>query len=173
MGKQALGSCGRQASGHLGAWSIQSKSYSEGNTMRLSWRVAVSFIGLASAGCTATKTPILAVAADNVGITAGVGAQNQGGDLTVGYKGAKFAVVPVQTSGGQRLTLYNGDSQHEKSFSVFAALGVDRNAGLYSNVDLRQVVAVGPAAEIWAAGSSGATPEEINAAINAGIIQRW
>jgi hypothetical protein len=135
--------------------------------------VAASLIGLAFAGCTTTaRTPIVAVAADHVGVTAGVGAQSQGANLTIGYKGAKFAVVPVQNFKGERLTLYNGDQQHEKSFSVFALLGVDAKAGLSPTVDIRQVVAVGPAAEIWAAGSSGVTKADLNEAIAAGIVQR-
>jgi hypothetical protein len=134
--------------------------------------IAVSFVGLAFAGCTTAQTPIVAVAVDNVGVTAGVGAQNQGANLTVGYKGAKFAVVPVQNSKGERLTLFNGDRQHEKSFSVFALLGVDAKAGLSPNVDIRQVVAVGPAAEIWAAGSSGVTAADLKAAIASGVVQR-
>jgi hypothetical protein len=134
--------------------------------------VTISFIGLAFAGCNTVRSPIVAVAVDDVGVTAGLGAQSQGGNLTIGYKGAKFAVVPVQNSRGERLTLLNGDQQHEKSFSVFALLGVDAKGGLTPNTDIRQVVAVGPAAEIWAAGSSGVTPADLNAAITAGTIQR-
>jgi hypothetical protein len=139
----------------------------------LSKLVAVSIVGLALAGCTTTaRTPIVAGAVDSVGVTAGLGAQSQGGNLTVGYKGAKFAVVPVQNSVGQRLTLLNGDPQHEKSFSVFALLGVDAKGGLSPGTDIRQVVAVGPAAEIWAAGSSGVTKADLDAAMAAGIVQR-
>jgi hypothetical protein len=134
--------------------------------------VTVSFIGLAFAGCNTVRSPIVAVAVDDVGVTAGLGAQSQGGNVTIGYKGAKFAVVPVQNSEGGRLTLFNGDQQHEKSFSVFALLGVDVKGGLTPNTDIRQVVAVGPAAEIWAAGSSGVTQADLNAAMTAGIIQR-
>src|SRR3954463_5888951 len=91
---------------------------------------ALSFIGLAFAGCTTARTPIVAGAVDSVGVTAGLGAQSQGGNLTVGYKGAKFAVVPVQNSLGERLTLFNGSEQEEKSFSVFALLGVDAKGAL-------------------------------------------
>jgi len=132
----------------------------------------MSFAGLALAGCTTARTPIIAGAVDSVGVTIGAGAQSQGGQLTVGYKGAKFAVVPVQNSIGERLTLQNGDAEHEKSFSVFALLGVDAKGGLSPGVDIRQVVAVGPAAEIWAAGSSGVSKEALKAAIDAGTIQR-
>jgi len=140
--------------------------------------LAFSLAGLAVAGCTATTSavpytpPIVAGAVDNVGITAGVGAQNQGANLTVGYKGAKFAVVPVANSRGERLTLYNGDRQHEKTFSVFALLGVDAKGGLAPDVDIRQVVAVGPAAELWATGASGVTPADLKAAMDAGAVQR-
>jgi hypothetical protein len=139
---------------------------------------AVPLIAAASTGCTTTATapaptiPIVAVAADNVGITAGMGAQNQGANLTIGYKGIKAAVVPVQTWEGKRLSLYNGDRLHEKSFSVFALLGVDAKGGLRPAADIRQVVAVGPAAEIWAAGASGVTKPDLDAAIAAGTIQR-
>ena len=139
--------------------------------MKLGGLVAVFLIGLASAGCTTARTPILAVAVDNVGVTAGVGAQNQGANLTVGYKGAKFAIVPVQNDKGGRLTLRDGPDR-EVGFSVFALLGVDAKAGLSPNTDIRQVVAVGPAADLWAFGASGATKEDLKAAQDAGIIRR-
>ena len=135
--------------------------------------VTASFIGLAFAGCTTTgRTPIVAGAVDDVGITAGLGAQSQGGNLTIGFRGAKFAVVPVQTSSGERLTLANGSQQKEKSFSVFALLGVDAAGGLSPGVDVRQVVAVGPAADIWAEGSSGVSKADLDAAIKSGQIQK-
>ena len=136
----------------------------------LSKLIAGSFAALALTGCTTARTPLVAVAVDSVGVTLGAGAQSQGGNLTVGFKGAKFAVVPVQTHTGDRLVLKSGDQ--EKSFSVFAALGVDAKGGLGPGVDIRQVVAVGPAAEIWAAGTSGVSAADLRAATEAVIIQR-
>ena len=54
-------------------------------------------IGLALAGCNTVQTPIMAVAADDVGVVAAFKPAAQGGaSLTVGYKGAKFAVLPVE-----------------------------------------------------------------------------
>jgi hypothetical protein len=138
--------------------------------MRISGLIAVSFVGLALVGCTTAGTPIVAVAVDNVGVTAGVGAQNQGANLTVGYKGAKFAVVPVQNVDGDRLTLRDGPNR-ENGFSVFAMLGLDVKGGLSPNADIRQVVAVGPAADLWAYGASGVNDAQIKAAKAAGVIR--
>lgn len=138
--------------------------------MRLSGLLAASFIGLALAGCTTAGTPIVAVAVDNVGVTAGVGAQSQGANLTVGYKGAKFAVVPVLNARGQNLRLHDGPDR-DNGFSVFAMLGVDGKVLPGPTVDIRQVVAVGPAADIWAFGASGVTKEQTKAARDAGVIR--
>jgi len=140
--------------------------------LKLGAIISGSLIAVAFTGCTTVGTPIVAGAVDSVGVTAGLGAQNQGGNLTVGYKGAKFAVVPVQTSQGERLVLNNGGPQQEKMFSVFALLGVDAKGGLGPGVDVRQVVAVGPAADIWAEGSSGVNKDVLKAAIDAGTIQK-
>jgi hypothetical protein len=138
--------------------------------MRLSGVLAASSMGLALAGCTTAGTPIVAVAVDNVGVTAGVGAQSQGANLTVGYKGAKFAVVPVQNSKGKNLRLHDGPDR-DNGFSVFAMLGVDGKVLPSPTVDIRQVVAVGPAADIWAYGASGVKDEQIKAARAAGVIR--
>lgn len=140
--------------------------------LRLGAIIAVSLGALALAGCNSVTTPIVAGAVDSVGVTAGMGAQSQGGNLSIGFKGAKFAIVPVQTSQGQRLVLANGGPQQEKMFSVFALLGVDAKGGLGPAVDVRQVVAVGPAADIWAEGSSGVSKQDLDAAIASGKIQR-
>jgi hypothetical protein len=137
--------------------------------MRLGF-VSVSLIGLALAGCTTARTPIVAVAVDDVGLTAGMGAQSQGANVTLGYKGAKFAVVPVQNAEGQILRLHDGPDR-DNGFSVFAMLGVDAKGGLSPTADIRQVVGVGPAADIWAFGASGVTPAQIKAAKDAGVIR--
>jgi hypothetical protein len=138
--------------------------------MRFNELLAAAMMGLALAGCTTAGTPIVAVAVDNVGVTAGVGAQSQGANLTVGYKGAKFAVVPVQNANGGRLTLRDGPDR-ENGFSVFAMLGVDSKVLPAPTADIRQVVAVGPAADLWAFGASGVTKEQIKAARDAGVIR--
>jgi hypothetical protein len=138
--------------------------------MKLSGLLAASFIGLALAGCTTAGTPIVAVAVDNVGVTAGVGAQSQGANLTVGYKGAKFAVVPVANAEGKNLRLHDGPDR-DNGFSVFAMLGVDGKVLPGPNVDIRQVVAVGPAADLWAYGASGVQDAQIKAAKAAGVIR--
>jgi hypothetical protein len=100
------------------------------------------------AGC-ANQTAIIAGAVDSVGISAGAGSQDQGANLTVGYKGAKFAVVPAENQAGQLLALQNGPDK-QKGLSVFAMLGIDANAAPSVNANVNQVLAVGPAAELYA-----------------------
>jgi hypothetical protein len=116
-------------------------------------RLSVLIVGpttcLVLAGC-ATGTPIVAGAVDTIGVAIGGGAQDQGGNLTVGYKGAKFAIVPVENRNGELLLIQDGPNK-QKGFSVFAMLGLDTKAGVSPGVGIQQVVAVGPAAEIWAA----------------------
>ena len=129
-------------------------------------KVKMGIIGplicVALAGC-GTGTPIIAGAVDTVGVAIGGGAQDQGANLTVGYKGAKFAIVPVQTAGGQQLSLRDGSIDKEKGFSVFAMLGLDTKGGV-PVAAVEQVVAVGPAADIWAAGRSRVTQAQLRAA---------
>lgn len=100
------------------------------------------------AGC-ANQTAIIAGAVDTVGISAGAGSQDQGANLTVGFKGAKFAVVPAENQGGALLALKNGPDK-EKGLSVFAMLGIDANATPSISANVNQVLAVGPAAEWYA-----------------------
>ena len=91
-------------------------------------------------------TPIVAVAADDVGVVASATPQSQGASLTVGYKGAKFAVLPVEGAEGLlALKTANG----RDTYSVFTQLGADARAGVGSGVAVQQVLAVGPAAEAW------------------------
>lgn len=111
------------------------------------------FLCLAIAGCVADRS-IIAAAVDTVGVGAAVGTTEQGASLTVGYNGGKFAVLPVENTNGQILDLDDGRGG-TKSFSVFTSLDVDAHAGvsgLGAGVD--QVLAVGPAADIWAAGQA-------------------
>lgn len=100
------------------------------------------------AGC-ANQTAIIAGAVDSVGISAGAGSQDQGANLTVGYKGAKFAVVPAENQAGQLLALQNGPDR-QKGLSVFAMLGIDAKAPPTASANVNQVLAVGPAAELYA-----------------------
>jgi hypothetical protein len=132
------------------------------SSLKIKVTIMSLLIGLVLAGC-GTGTPIVAGAVDTVGVAIGGGAQDQGVNLTVGYKGAKFAVVPVQTAQGKQLSLYDGRDK-EKGFSVFAMLGLDAKAPAAPGVGVEQVVAVGPAADIWAAGRSRVTPEQLRAA---------
>lgn len=125
---------------------------------------------IASAGCTTAGTPIVAGAVDQVGIGASAGVQDQGGNLTLGYRGAKFAIVPVQTAGGQQLSLHDGPDK-EKGFSVLAVLGIDSKGGAAPSAAVDQVVAVGPAADIWALGRSGLTPAQAERARVLGLIR--
>ena len=106
---------------------------------------------LGFAGCTSVRTPIVAGAIDTVGVSLSAGAQDQGANMVVGYRGAKFAVVPVEASQGGRLVLKEGTTA-EKGFSVFAMLGLDVKGGAAASqcVGVSQVVAIGPAANAWA-----------------------
>jgi hypothetical protein len=109
------------------------------------------------AGCAANQTPIIAGAVDSVGLSLSGGVQDQGANLALGYKGAKFAIVPVQTQQGDILALDDGP-QKEKGFSVFAMLGVDAKGGASTGAAVQQVLAVGPAAETWASRAPIITP---------------
>ena len=112
--------------------------------------VACSAACLAVAGCTSTHLPIVAGAIDTVGVSISGGAQDQGATMVVGYRGAKFAVVPVENSKGERLLLTD-KAGNEEGFSVFAMLGLDvKGATTAPCVGVSQVVAVGPAATAWA-----------------------
>lgn len=114
-------------------------------------------------GCT-TGTPIVAGAVDQVGFAVSGGVQDQGANMTLGYRGAKFAVVPVQTAGGEQLSLLDGTGK-EKGFSVFALLGIDKSSGGSAPAigPIEQAVAVGPAADIYAAGRAKLTLEQAKA----------
>jgi hypothetical protein len=121
--------------------------------------------GLLLAGCSSYRTPLIAGAVDQVGIAVSGGVQDQGANATLGYRGAKFAVVPVQNENGDVLAVDDGPKR-TNAFSVFALLGIDRNATVTSAVslpDVQQVVAVGKAADIYAAGRSKLTEVQLRA----------
>ena len=125
------------------------------------WRalIACPVVCLAFAGCTSFRPPIVAGAVDTVGVSLAGGPQDQGANMVVGYRGAKFAVVPVESSQGRgRLVLHDTDKS-DKGFSVFAMLGLDVKGQTASQcIGVTQVVAVGPAAKAWAA-NGPITPE--------------
>jgi hypothetical protein len=108
-------------------------------------------IGLALAGCNTVQTPIIAIAADDVGVVAGFKPAAQGGaSLTVGYKGAKFAIMPVENQRGELLAMDTPTG--DQTYSIFTQLGVDAKAGVTSGgLAVQQVLAVGPAADKWVA----------------------
>jgi hypothetical protein len=117
--------------------------------------LACSVACLAFAGCTSVHMPIVAGAIDTVGVSLSGGAQDQGATMVVGYRGAKFAVVPVENSKGERLVLEDR-AGNEEGFSVFAMLGLDvKGAAASPCVGVSQVVAVGPAATAWAEKARG------------------
>jgi len=105
-------------------------------------------VGLALAGCNA-HTPIVAVATDDIGIVAGITPQSQGAALTVGYKGAKFAVLPVESGRGNLLGIQTGNGKEIESYSIFAQLGLNAKGGASRGVGVEQVLAIGPAADAW------------------------
>ena len=130
--------------------------FSQGKQMS-TWRtlIACPMACLSLAGCTSYNVPIVAGAVDTVGVSISGGTQDQGGTMVVGYRGAKFAVVPVESSRGERLVLTD-KSGNEQGFSVFAMLGLDvKGAAAAPCVGVNQVVAVGPAATAWAEKASG------------------
>jgi len=104
---------------------------------------------LVAGGCTSLRAPIVAGAYDTIGMSAAVGPQEQGASFVFGYKGAKLAVVPVEGENGAPLVATSA-SGATRGFSVFAMLGVDAKGGTGAGIGVQQVVAVGPAAEIWA-----------------------
>ena len=112
--------------------------------------IACQLACLGFAGCSSIQTPIVAGAVDKVGVSIAGGTQEQGGTVVVGYRGAKFAVVPVESSRGQQLLLDDGAGK-DKGFSVFAMLGMDVKGGAAAPcVGVSQVVAIGKAATTWA-----------------------
>ncbi|HXO70893.1 MAG TPA: hypothetical protein VN838_18175 [Bradyrhizobium sp.] len=107
-------------------------------------------IGLVLAGCNTVPTPIIAVAADDVGVVGSFKPATQGGaSLTLGYKGAKFAIMPVENQRGELLAMDTPTG--DQTYSIFTQLGVDAKAGVTGAVAVQQVLAVGPAADKWAA----------------------
>lgn len=128
------------------------------------WRVKVAMVPIAclplAAACTTVASgpgpspyfvppPIVAVAADDVGVVASATPQSQGASLTVGYKGAKFAILPVESPDGRLLAMQTGPKETE-TYSIFTQLGLDTRAGAAAGVAVEQVLAVGPAADAWA-----------------------
>jgi hypothetical protein len=118
--------------------------------------IAATLVCCALAGCV-TNEVIVAGAVDTVGISASGGTTDQGGNLVVGFRGAKFAVVPVQTETGQLLATPDGPDK-ERGFSVLAMLGIDAAAGLNTGAGIHQVLAVGRPADIWALGQAKNKP---------------
>lgn len=121
--------------------------------MSIKSMLAVPLVCCALAGCV-TNEAIVAGAVDTVGISAAGGTTEQGGNLVVGFKGAKFAVVPVQTETGKLVYLPDGSVDKERGFSVLAMLGVDAGAGANIGAGIHQVVAVGKPADLWALGQA-------------------
>ena len=117
--------------------------------MSMRGMVTIGPVCLLLGACATDGTPIVAGAVDQIGVSISGGPQEQGGNLTVGYRGAKFAVVPVENRRGDTILMTDAKGG-QRSFSVFAMLGLDTRAGASPLVGIQQVVAVGPAAEIWA-----------------------
>jgi hypothetical protein len=120
--------------------------------MSIKTMIAATLVCCALAGCV-TNEAIIAGAVDTVGISASGGTTDQGGNLVVGFKGAKFAVVPVQNDAGDLIYLRDGKGR-ERGFSVLAMLGVDAAAGANIGAGIQQVVAVGRPADFWALGQA-------------------
>jgi hypothetical protein len=83
-------------------------------------------------------TPIVAVAADDVGVVASATPQTQGASLTVGYKGAKLAILPVENRDGDLLAMETKNGQETETYSIFTQLGVDARAGAAAGVGVEQ-----------------------------------
>lgn len=119
----------------------------------MGWRLKAAFVPIAclsmAACATSGPTPIIVVAADDVGVVAGVTPQSQGAALTVGYKGAKFAIMPVESQRGNLLGINTANGQ--ETYSIFTQLGLDAKGGAATGLAVEQVLAVGPAADKWVA----------------------
>jgi hypothetical protein len=128
------------------------------------WRLKVALVPVAcllAGACTTVATttatepaptpyvrvPIIAVAADDIGVVAAVTPQSQGASLTVGYKGAKFAIMPVENRDGKLLVM--DTPKGDQTYSIFTQLGLDAKGGTARGVAVQQVLAVGPAADAW------------------------
>lgn len=115
--------------------------------------IAATLMCIALGGCV-TNEAIYAGAIDTVGISASGGTQDQGANLVIGMKGAKVAVVPVQTATGDLVFLPDGP-ERQKGFSVLAMLGIDAAAGATNlSAGIHQVLAVGTPADLWALGQA-------------------
>jgi hypothetical protein len=115
--------------------------------------IASAIICFALAGCV-TNEAIVAGAVDTVGISVSGGTTDQGGNVVVGFKGAKFAVVPVQTETGELLATPDGGPFKQRGFSVLALLGIDAGGGINTRAGIQQVLAVGKPADVWALGQA-------------------
>jgi hypothetical protein len=104
---------------------------------------------LLAGACATGPTPIIAVAVDDVGVVAGVTPQSTGAALSVGYKGAKFAIMPVESQRGNLLGINTATGQ--ETYSIFTQLGLDARGGAAMGLAVEQVLAVGPAADKWVA----------------------
>jgi hypothetical protein len=118
--------------------------------------VVSAIICFALTGCV-TNEVIVAGAVDTLGVSVSGGTTDQGGNMVVGFKGAKVAVVPVQTESGQLLATPDGPNK-ERGFSVLALLGVDVAGGLSTGAGVHQVLAVGRPADLWALGQAKNKP---------------
>lgn len=122
-------------------------------------RIGAPLFAAALAGCSSAQTPLVAGAVDQVGLAATGGVQDQGASATLGYRGAKFAVVPAQNAKGQML--WTRDGEGIQTFSVFTKLGIERHATISDTAlagatakSIEQVVAVGKSADIYAKGEA-------------------
>lgn len=128
----------------------------------MAWRVKAAFVPVVclplAAACTTAanappgqtqlrSAPIVALAADDIGVVASATPQNQGASLSVGYKGTKVAIVPVENRDGKLLIMDTATG--EQTYSVFTQLGLDVKGGAARGVAVKQVLAVGPAADAW------------------------
>jgi hypothetical protein len=125
-------------------------------SMSMKSMIAATLVCCALAGCV-TNEAIIAGAVDTVGISAAGGTTEQGGNLVVGFKGAKFAVVPVQTETGELVATPDGPDR-QRGFSVLAMLGIDTAAGVNTNAGVHQVLAIGRPADLWALGQARNKP---------------
>jgi hypothetical protein len=114
--------------------------------------IAAGLMCFVLAGCV-TNEAIIAGSVDTVGISASGGPADQGGNLVVGFKGAKFAVVPVETQAGNLVAFPDGVDR-ERGSSVLALLGIDAGAGTGLCAGIQQVLAVGKPADLWALGQA-------------------
>ncbi len=119
--------------------------------------LAVIGLGLMAVGCAGygDNPPLIFANVNKIGIGASATLPDQGGDLTVGYRSAKAAIVPVtvrDANGNVRvLTVSRGGPANTGAFSTFSHFEATAGAAAGATACLGDTFATGLAAQALAA----------------------